>query len=121
MSEITEIFIELNQHFTKIFNQPMSLLTVTEAQKVMDSLKSRSKMVLTPLHYAANILDPAYRGCQLTSTEVALGIEIIRKVGMKFGISENKLLIEIVHYNSQSGLWSHDYVKQSYTLVNAID
>lgn len=78
MSEIPEIFIELEYNFMTIFNESLSLLTATEAQNVLNSLKSRSNMVLTPLHYAANILDPAYRGNHLNARGTRLGSECTR-------------------------------------------
>ena len=78
-------------------------------------------MVLTPLHFAANILDPKFRGKNLEPSQVAQGSEMIAKLSCKFNVSKDKVLIELVNYNNEAGFWSSDYVKHSACLVSPLD
>ena len=93
ISEIPQVFIELKQHFAKELQcSSLALLTLTETDKVMNCLTQRSEMVLTPLHFTANILDPKFKGKDLEPSQVAEGSEMISKLCQKFDLSKEKML-----------------------------
>ncbi|XP_058805512.1 uncharacterized protein LOC131672356 [Phymastichus coffea] len=65
--EVVNVFEDLESVLNKeLFDTSLSIFNYDEAQKLSDCLQSRATMVLTPLHYAANILNPLSRGKHLT-------------------------------------------------------
>ena len=61
-----------------------SMFSFDDAQKLLSELQSRAAMVLTPVHFAANILNPKSRGNHLAPKNYSAGYDIILKLHRKF-------------------------------------
>jgi len=58
VSPVPQAFKEIKEHFEKLLvNSPLSK---SDEKSTLKSIEKRKEMALTPLHYAANILDPRY-------------------------------------------------------------
>ncbi|XP_011494665.1 PREDICTED: uncharacterized protein LOC105359714 [Ceratosolen solmsi marchali] len=118
ISEVPEIFVDLEQHFITEFQEPsLILLSIEESDQILKRFKTLSSTVLQPIHFAANILNPLFKGEHLSSSEFVQGTEIISKLSIKFGMPEDDILIDLANYNSGKGVWSVNFVKKSIALM----
>ncbi|XP_058803993.1 uncharacterized protein LOC131671525 [Phymastichus coffea] len=118
ISEVPEVFADLEQHFLTEFQESsLLLMTVEESNRVLERFKTLSSAVLQPIHFAANILNPLLKGEHLSSPEFVLGTEMISKLPSKFGMPENDVLVDLANYSSGKGVWSVNFVKRSITLM----
>lgn len=60
INEVTEAFIEIEKVFKE--ELPLSDLSSSEQNKILEAVQARRKMCLKPIHFSANILDPRLKG-----------------------------------------------------------
>ncbi|CAH1967940.1 unnamed protein product [Acanthoscelides obtectus] len=65
LSQVVECFYSLEKHFQTVL--PSSPLTKQEEQNLQEFLVKRKRIVINPVHLAANILDPRFNGVHLTN------------------------------------------------------
>ncbi|XP_058802530.1 uncharacterized protein LOC131670713 [Phymastichus coffea] len=117
--EVVNVFEDLKSVLNKeLFDTSLSIFNYDEAQKLSDCLQSHATMVLTPLHYAANILNPSSRGKHLTPENFSVGQDMILKLSRKFQVSEQNLLVELSQYTAETGFWSSESGRKTSRLVN---
>lgn len=86
ISSVPEGFIEIEGAFrAQLENSPLCLLTEEEKIAIFEHLEKRKAMAVRPIHLAANILDPVFKGRRLQENEVISGRELIQKLSGKFG------------------------------------
>ena len=117
ISEVPEVFADLEQHFVTEFQEPLILLSMEESDQILKRFKTLSTAVLQPIHFAANILNPLFKGEHLSSSEFVQGTEVISKLSAKFGMPEDAILVDLANYNSGKGVWSVNFVKKSIALM----
>lgn len=118
ISEVPEVFVDLEQHFITEFQESsLVLLSMEESDQVLKRFKQLSSAVLQPIHYAANILNPLFKGEHLSSAEFVQGTEAISRLSAKFGMPEDDILVDLANYNSGKGVWSVNFVKKSIALM----
>lgn len=119
ISEVPELFADLEQHFVNEFQESSSLtlLTDEESNQILKRFKSLSGSVLQPIQYAANILSPLLKGEHLNQSEFVQGTEIITKLAAKFGMPEDDILVDFANYNSNKGIWGVNFVRKSIPLM----
>lgn len=117
ISEFPVLVANLEQHFVTEFQEPFSLITEEESHQILKRFKSLSLSMVQDIHYAANLLNPVYKGEHLSPIEVSQGQDLITKLSIKFGISEKDVMIELAEYNAGSGVWSVNFVKKSVTIM----
>lgn len=118
ISEVPEVFADLEQHLLTEFQETtLLLLTVEESNQVLEHFKISSSAVLQPIHFAANILNPLLKGEHLSSTEFCLGTQMITRLPSKFGLPEDQVLIDLANYSSSKGVWSVNFSKKSINLM----
>lgn len=84
-------------------------------------IQEEANATLHPIHYAANILNPEYRGEILSQEAYVEGQALVSKLSSKLGISEDTILVDLANYNSNKGIWSENYVKKSISLMSPIN
>ncbi|XP_014224862.1 uncharacterized protein LOC106651043 [Trichogramma pretiosum] len=117
ISEVPEAFLDLEQHFITEFQDPMVLLSMEESDQILKKFKTLSTGVLQPLHFAANILNPIFKGEHLSSADFAQGNEVITKLSSKFGLNERDIIVDLANYNTGKGVWNVAFVKKSIALM----
>lgn len=122
ISRVVDTFIDLQDNLDFQFSKPeLSILNFTDCQTLQANLHNRKRMALTPMHYAANILDPSCRGGKLSAEEYKAGYDLIPDLSSKFGISEVIVTKELIEYCAESGYWESSSVKTGATLVKPSD
>ncbi|OXU26685.1 hypothetical protein TSAR_012583 [Trichomalopsis sarcophagae] len=118
ISEVPEVFADLEQHFITEFQESsLMLITLEESNQILKRFKTLASAVLQPIHFAANILNPIFKGEHLSPGEFAQGTEIISKLSAKFGMPEDDILVDFANYNSCKGVWSVNFAKKSMALM----
>ena len=56
----------------------------------------------------------------VSSEEHAAGSELIVELSEKFGSSKNCILIELLQYNANKGLWSNDFVMEAAKIAKPV-
>lgn len=116
-SEVAQVFAALKHHFkTKLddaaFRQLVSF-GEEEGGFLWACLTERESQALTPAHFAANILDPAYRGLKLEQTDFNSGYDVIYSLADTFKIDRTTITKEMSNYTAQTGLFESELVKNS--------
>ncbi|XP_014214833.1 uncharacterized protein LOC106644006 [Copidosoma floridanum] len=106
---------------TKKYQTSKILLTPNEWNKILIACKNRSQMDLRPIHFATNILDPSYKGKNLTPDQLSKGRAMIFKLAKKFNLENDKLAVELIQYNSNKGIWAEQFIQSSINLVSPLD
>ncbi len=98
ISEAVEVWQQLEKDMENA-SQPLS---------VLKKVRERSTQALTPAHFLANILDPRFRGEQLSREESDAAMEFASNISPS-------VLSTVVNYKAQSGpfkpyMYSHELV-----------
>lgn len=70
----------------------------------------RQITALKRIHYAANLLDPKYKGANLATEQDAKGYDVISKVSKKLNLDYNCIMREYSEYIGNDGIWSKNHV-----------
>lgn len=114
ISEVVEAFYEIRNHFeTEVPNSP---LLINEENKAIKAVEERERMCLKPIHFAANILDPKFRGKNLTCSNCNDGLQYIYKLASSShidGVEPGEIFKNVAEYRSGSGFFAMEFVKVS--------
>lgn len=78
LSEIPQLFQSLkNDVATELDNTTMSM---NDKHIILTSISNRRDFCLQPIHFAANVLDPRYRGMALTDEEIVKASDLISRL-----------------------------------------
>lgn len=91
---------------TELVNNNICLLTVIEVESAVSHLNNRESKALRPLHYAANILDPLYKGKDLSDTQEVSGTTLIYDFAESMGLEFESISKELTDYHLENGFWS---------------
>lgn len=120
LSLVPEVFYELEQYFLQELEiSTLRPLPVAETEKVMSALKKRGDMALHPIHFAASILDPGYKGGRLTDEESMAGNQLMFELSTKFELDQ--ILAELADYMFDQGVRSKDYVQRAIFVTFAVN
>lgn len=120
ISQVPETFYELRQHFSsKLRGNELKLLNEEEVTAVFNALEKRASMALQPIHFAANILDPSFKGKNLNKDDYTKGCTLIVNLTERFGLDRETVLREFAEYAADTGVWKEDYVQKSISVVRA--
>lgn len=118
ISLVCKIFDDLKKHFTEIVTASPTL--IIHKQAILKLLQNRSSFCVTPIHKAANLLDPTLRGQNLSTTEMLDGTEFIANVAKNTdGVDESTVLAEYAKYKVKEELWSKDFLWKAAGKVSA--
>ncbi|KAF2905884.1 hypothetical protein ILUMI_00296 [Ignelater luminosus] len=112
INEVMEVLIEIEKVFKK--ELPLSDLSSSEQDKILEALQARRKMCLKPIHFSANILDPKLKGKHLSAGEIVQGLQYIHSLARHLSnVDENKVLENLADFRSNSGFWKMQFVQDS--------
>ncbi|KAF2887042.1 hypothetical protein ILUMI_19131 [Ignelater luminosus] len=112
INEVTEALIEIEKVFKK--ELPLSDLSSTEQDKILEAVQARRKMCLKPIHFSANILHPKLKGKHLSAGEIVQGLQYIHSLARHLSnVDENNVLENLADFRSNSGFWETQFVQDS--------
>ncbi|KAF2903519.1 hypothetical protein ILUMI_02665 [Ignelater luminosus] len=112
INEVTEALIEIEKVFKK--ELPLSDLSSSKQDKILEAVQARRKMCLKPIHFSANILDPKLKCKHLSAGEIVQGLQYIHSLARHLSnVDENKVLENLADFRSNSGFWEMQFVQDS--------
>lgn len=104
ISEVPEVFNKIESHLQKqLHDTSLSLLPILESINALVCCQNRSQMALTPIYYASNMLDPKFKGVNLSLSQVSEGRAMIYEIAKKLKIDANQLTVKLVEFNADTG------------------
>lgn len=86
-----------------------SSFTYEEGIAARNIIKKRKKHCLLPVHFAANLLDPYYRGKNLNSEELGTAQDCILEIAGHMDLNNKaQVVANIANYKTSSGHFSND-------------
>lgn len=82
------------------------VVTEEEERYIIGAIGKRQHFVEKPIHFAANILDPRFRGLKLTPEKVAKGQEFINQYAGILQKNTAKIMANLAEYRAKSGFYS---------------
>ncbi|XP_028138854.2 uncharacterized protein LOC114333201 [Diabrotica virgifera virgifera] len=101
---------------TSLENVTKSPLLSKEEADTRAIFENRKKFDIYSVHFVANLLDPKYRGCELSSDEMTDATEVIYKVAQKMpDVDEAAVLADVVNFIAKglfkkAFLWNEDTI-----------
>jgi len=119
ISEVPEAFKNINESLIELL--PASPLTNQEKKEIKTAFAKRKGMAVKFIHFAANLLDPKFKGESLSSCEQIQGLEFIDKLSTIMDASLQKsILKELAEYRATEGFFAIPYVSKSACTVDPI-
>ncbi|XP_044007559.1 uncharacterized protein LOC122852060 [Aphidius gifuensis] len=108
LSLVSECFYEMKYHLIKHVETPV--LDAGDNELIMKKFEKRQAMALRPVHYAANMLDPLFRGKNLEPKDIDLATDFIHQLAEHFNLNIEIFTIELRKYLDKIGIWSKSYI-----------
>lgn len=96
---LTKIESQLFEHLG------MCCLNSVEIKTIKTVFKSRKAFCIYPIHCAANLIDPRYKGKNLTAVEVSEAIHVIICIADWLKIDHGKILSCLAEYRTNTGFF----------------
>lgn len=121
---ISQVIVALDDIETE-FNKYVPELPISKAEEkqIIGVLMNRKKMAVKPIHFAANLLDPNYKGESLNKEEHVTAMEFINMfltIHPTFKEKKEVIFGELVNYCSKSDIWAMQYMWMSVSKVNPV-
>ncbi|KAG7161054.1 hypothetical protein Hamer_G026010, partial [Homarus americanus] len=102
-----KIFSDLEQAFKDNISSSPVLKSEEECLMSTGTIPKRRKFLLQPIHLAANLLDPHYRGSHISGEESIDAMEVIHNIATTNPhVDESKVLGELADYRSKENLFA---------------
>ncbi|XP_050506147.1 uncharacterized protein LOC126884257 [Diabrotica virgifera virgifera] len=95
---------------TSLENVTKSPLLSKEEADTRAIFENRKKFAIYSVHFVANLLDPKYRGCELSSDEMTDATEVIYKVAQK-------MPVVVVNFIAKEGLFKKAFLWNEDTIA----
>ena len=113
LSDAFEVFFKLTDLVEVFFNIADNFIALGDKTVTEENFKKRFQMTIKPIHFAANLVSPRYRGERLTSAERVQGYEYIQMLGKHLNVENVEKAIEDLgdfrpktgHHGSSEVLW----------------
>ena len=70
-------------------------------------------MYLQPVHFAANLLDPRYKGNKLSDDDISSAFDCIRTQAGHSDLDIARILSNLAEFRTSTGLWKRSYLWDS--------
>lgn len=104
MSDVPEIFSKLYDTLSQEIESNLAVGSA-EREKIVTAVKKRREFCIKPIHLAANILDPRYRGKGLLGSEVPSTMEFIYQAATYMNIPGEAVMANIAQFKSKTGYY----------------
>lgn len=105
LSEVPQMFQYVRENVCNALST-CELITEEEERHIIEAIGKRQHFVEKPIHFAANILDPRYKGLKLSPEKVASGQEFIYQYAELQNKNNSKVMANLAEYRSKSGFYS---------------
>ncbi|KAL0821199.1 hypothetical protein ABMA28_005808 [Loxostege sticticalis] len=105
LSDVPEIFEFIRENMCNSLNA-CTTLSQEEENFILDAIEKWQNIAEKPIHFAANILDPKYRGLKLSSEKIAKGQEFIHQFAELHHMNPGKVMANLAEYRAKSGFYS---------------
>lgn len=95
-----------------------SALTQEEPAQVTHVMSEREEFCVQPIHIAANLLDPRYRGKNIGDAQVAVTLDWISGQAVHLSLDIGKLISNVAEYGAYKEIWSREAVWNSAKHLN---
>lgn len=120
MSHVLSLYKNIQHKVEDMLNKSPLLLR-SEEEKVREILENRKQFAIYDVHKIANLLDPHFKGCDLTPEEETTAIEQIYNAALKIpDINEDTVLAELANYIAKQDFFSKAFLWSSVNKLNSI-
>lgn len=122
ISYVAECFLKLKNDMLAAL-PTTSVFSSNEKKSIKRLLDFREGKILHPIHFAANILDPNFRGKILSQAQEISAMEFIEtKIGQVFHSVEDTVAVfgELAQYRCSHGFYAKEYVKKSAETIDPL-
>lgn len=89
-------------------------------EKLLEYLENRFKFCCKPIHFAANLLDPRFKGKQLNDHEVMIAIDFISQMADLSNLDVGEVVANLAHFRTETGFFSRDTLWKSATSTHPV-
>lgn len=113
MSKVVQAFSEVGSHINEVLSSSSRTLFLGQKEKITNCLKKKKDMTLSPVHYAANLLDPVLKGSSLTSTESLMGSNFIFSTAKKLNLNCDRVMLEFADFKVGDNDFKYSFLDKS--------
>lgn len=121
ISQVALAFKDIENNFKT--HVPTLPILKSEEDDCFTNFTKRKRMAVKPLHYAANLLDPNFRGEHLNNDEHVLALEYIHSLIGKhpqFVNKKDQIFSELNMYIAKTEMWALDFIWSAVKDVDCI-
>lgn len=120
LSQVLSLYKKIEVNVEDMLDKTSPLLK-SEEKKVREILKNRKAFAIYDVHKIANLLDPHFKGCDLTPEEETAAVEQIYNAAIKIpDIEEDIVLAELANYIAKQEFFSKTFLWSSVNKLNPI-
>ena len=110
LSDVPELF-----HFVLVDIRAALLSSPLQKhqRRIEKFIAERKDFTLKPIHFAANILDPRYKGKHLSRDEKSLGLDVIEQFCDHLNLDRAEVMANLAQFRMGTGLWARQSVIDS--------
>ena len=109
LSDVPQKFYLVKEEIIKIL--PTSFVIEEEQKLILEMVDNRKTFCCQGIHYAANILDPRFKGIMLSEYEVTQGINFIVEMANRFDSA--RILANLAQYRANENIWENESIWES--------
>ncbi|KAL5237672.1 hypothetical protein ACI65C_005082 [Semiaphis heraclei] len=118
LSIVPEIFVEIKNQYDICIKNVSCFETGQNIIK--NKIQSRKELSVQKINLATNVLDPKYRGNNLTADENVEAATLIHRLSkICLDTDEQKVMYDFAHYKVKEGIFSNTYVWEA--CVNSLE
>lgn len=119
INEVFHYVYQIEKSINELANK--SIIEYELYEKIHGIFLKRKMMLIKPIHLAAYLLDPKYKGMELTREEVRIANKKIQdKARFRFPDESFTVIDQLIDYNSGKGDFSEDWIIDSIQKVDPI-
>lgn len=105
LSEVPQMFEYVRDNVRNALS-PCEIINDDDEIYIIEAIRKRQDFVEKPIHFAANILDPRYRGLKLSPDKISMGQEFIHQYAEIQKKNTGKVMSNLAEYRAKSGFYS---------------
>ena len=110
LSDVPEIFYDLSRTVIAALESAKQSKLKKQVEKI---ISYRKEFSCQPVHFAANLLDPRYKGEHLSKDEILSAIDYVNQVADHLHLDCSKVMANLAEYRMNSDLWSRESVRNA--------
>lgn len=107
LSDIHSHFSSISRHVDSVL-QDSAMFSMSDVLAIRDSIKKRQELICKPIHAAAHLLDPRYRGVALSGDDENQALNYITEMCNVSGYDRGIMLANLAEFKAHRGFFSRD-------------